>query len=222
MAIRLWLLRQYHNLPYRRTAPLMVMDLISDAIAMLALVSLSLLLVQDSRLQTLGLICGIALVVSLAMALIAPRFMVKMVKLLYAITGRRKRRLFAKILGMVRTMAQVFGQRVMLTAIGLSFLAWGLYGVAVAYLINGFGFPDFSIAAGTLAINLSNIGGFLSLMPAGIGGAEVSMGGTFSLFDIPIGTIVLATVIIRIIDVWLPVILGFILLPIALRNAPRT
>ena len=221
MAIRLWLLKQYHNLPYSRTAPLMVMDLVSDAIAMLALISVSLIVLQDSRLHTLGLITGIALAMGLLLMLVAPRLMLTCVKVGYWLTGRRKRRLFARLLGIVRTMAQVFGPRVMLTTIALSFAAWGVFGWAVTCLITGFGITSFGLAEGVLAINLSNIGGFISMMPAGMGGAELGLGSVFSMFEVPFGITVIAVIIVRVIDVWLPVLLGFLLLPIALRNAPK-
>lgn len=221
MAIRLWLLRQYHGLPYSRTAPLMVMDLVSDAIAMLALVSLSLLVLHDSRLHTLGVLAVTGLVMGTLLALVAPGILRRVLKITYGLSGKRKPRLFARLLGMVRTLSQVFGLRIMGATIGLSFVAWGLYGVAVAYLIQGFGITSFGMAQGNLAMNLSNIGGFLSMMPAGIGGAEVSLGGVFNLFDVPMGVVVLAVVIIRLVDVWLPVLVGFLLLPIAIRNAPK-
>ena len=220
-AIRLWLLRQYHGLPYHRTAPLMVMDLVSDTIAMCALASLCLLLLNDDRLRTVGVLVFTALIMGLIATLIAPRLMARCVKLAYLFAGKRKPRLFARILALVRTTSAVLGPKVLLTTAGLSFLGWGSVGVALGHLVHSSGVPTFGPAAGTLAITLSTMGGFLTMMPAGVGGAEVTMAGLFSLFGTPFALAVLVTAITRLIVLWSTVLVGLILLPLAIRRAPQ-
>lgn len=220
-AIRLWLLKQYHNLPYRRTTPLMVMDLVSDTLAMCSLAALCLLVLDDTRLKTVGILVGAALLMGLIATLIAPHLMARSVKIAYLLTGKRKKRLFARLLTLMRTTATILGPKVLLTTTALSFVGWGLVGIAIGHLIHQSGIPTFGAAAGTLSITLSTMGGFLTMMPAGVGGAEVTMAGLFTLFDTPLSLAVLVTAITRLIVLWSTVLLGLILLPLAIRNAPR-
>ena len=220
-AIRIWLLKQYHKIPYRRSAPLMVMDLVSDTIAMCSLAALCLLVLDDPRLKTVGILVGAALIMGLVSTLIAPHLMARCVKAAYWFTGKRKARLFARILGLVRTTATVLGPRTLLMTTGLSFLGWGIVGIAIGHLVTEFNIPNFTAAEGTLAITLSTMGGFLTMMPAGVGGAEVTMAGLYTLFGVPFGLAVLITAITRLIVLWSTVLVGLLLLPIAIRNAPK-
>lgn len=219
-AIRLWLLKQYHGIPYSRSAPLLVMDLVSDSLALAALASFTLLVLNDSRLQTIGLILLIGLAVGLIATLLAPRLMQATLKLLYAMSGKRKPRLFARLLILARTTAQVLGPRLLLATTAFSFAGWAIVGVAIGHLITQMGAP-FSAAQGSLAISLATMGGFITMMPAGVGGAEVTMAGLFTLFAVPFGMAVLATAIVRLVVLWATVLIGLALLPLALRNAPN-
>lgn len=220
-AIRLWLLKHYHNLPYHRTAPLLVMDFLTDAIATFALASFALLVGGDSRLATVGIILALGLAAGIAGTLLAPRLLMHCLKLLYWLTGRRKARLFARLRRLILTTANVLGARMLLATTTLSLAAWAILGVAIAHLVNGFGQQQISAAAGALSITLSNIGGIITMMPAGVGGAEVTMAGIFKLFGVPLGLAVLATALTRLIVMWSTVLIGLALLPFALRNVSR-
>lgn len=220
-AIRLWLLKQYHRLPYRRTAPLMVMDLVSDSLAMCLLASLALLVLNDARLVALGFILAAGLAAGIVGTLVAPRLLVTCVKILYRFAGRRKPRFFARLLQLVGTTSHVLGWQTLLTTTALSAAGWGLVGIAIGNLVTQFGLEPLSAAAGILSITLSTMGGFLTMMPAGVGGAEVTMAGLFTLFGVPLGLAVLATALVRLIVLWATVLVGLALLPFALRRAPR-
>lgn len=218
-AIRVWLLKQYHGLPYSRTAPLLVMDLVSDSLAMFALASFSLLVLDDPRLKTLGLILFTALVFCTTAALFAPRYLNVCLKMLYAATGKRKPRLFARLLMLFGTTARVLGAQTLAATTALSAAGWGLVGIAIGHMVTQYGVP-LGAAEGTLAITLSTMGGFLTMMPAGVGGAEVAMASLFTLFAVPFGLAVLVTAIVRFVVLWLTVLTGLALLPLALRGAP--
>lgn len=221
-AIRLWLLRQYHGLPYHRTAPLLVMDLLSDTIAMCALASMCLLLLEESpRLNMLGWLLSAGIVFALFVIVVAPWLLERSVKTAYFFAGRRRPRLFARLQTLMRTMSRVLGAKVLFTTIALSFVGWALIGIAIGYLASEFGTPSFGAAAGTLSITLATMGGFITMMPAGVGGAEVTMAGIFTMFDVPLAKAVLLTAIVRLIVLWSTVLVGLALLPIAIRNAPK-
>ncbi|MBI1308402.1 MAG: flippase-like domain-containing protein [Proteobacteria bacterium] len=220
VVIRLWLLKQYHKLPYQRTAPLLVMDLISDSIAMFGLATAALLVIDDPRLKLLGFVMGLALAGSLVLTLGAPRYLRIFIKLAYRLTGRRFKKLFARLLGIIHTARDVLGWQVIVTTTVLSLVAWLPVCWAIANLLSAMGYP-LTMAEGTLALTLSTIGGFLTMLPAGVGGTEVTMAGIFTLFAVPLAEAVLATAIIRLIILWMVVLIGLALLPFAMRNAPK-
>jgi len=222
VAIRLWLLKQYHGLPYSRTTPLLIMDFITDSLAMASLATFAMLLIHDTRLNTLGWIVGTGLVVGLVGIALAPHYMAGLVKLAYAMGGRRRQRTFARLLTLVRTTSQVLGARLLFITTALSFVSWALIGVSIGIVMQSLGHASFGATEGSLVIALSTMGGFLTMMPAGVGGAEVTMAGLFTMFGVPFAQAVLVTALVRFVVLWVPVLTGLALLPIALRNIPKT
>jgi uncharacterized protein (TIRG00374 family) len=216
-AIRLWFLKQNHKLPYRRTAPLIVMDLVSDTLALCTLAAISLAIIDDPRLQTIGWIIGLSLVAATTLALSGPMLLRSLMKTLFRLVRKRKPRLFARILLLLQTAREILGFKTLLTTTMLSLAGWGMVGIAIGNLVTDLGTP-IGAAEGSLAISLATMGGFLTMMPAGVGGAEVTMAGIFTLFGVPLVQAVLATALIRLIVLWLTVILGLILLPMAMRQ----
>lgn len=216
-AIRLWLLKQNHNLPYRRTAPLIVMDLVSDTLALCSLSAIALAIIDDPRLQTIGWIIGLSLVAASTLALSGPVLLRSLMKTLFRLTGKRKPRLFARVMLLLQTARDILGFKTLLTTTMLSLAGWGLVGIAIGNLVTDLGYP-IGAAEGSLSIALATMGGFLTMMPAGVGGAEVTMAGIFSLFGVPLVKAVLATALVRLIVLWMTVALGLALLPIAMRH----
>lgn len=222
VAIRLWLLKQYHAIPYSRSTPLLIMDFITDALAMASLAAFSLLLIDDPRLNTIGYILAAGLALGLTGVLLAPRYMASCVKLGYAMAGKRKPRTFARLLTLVRTTSQVLGVKLLFSATALSFVGWATIGIGIALLMQGFGHSQFTATEGSLIISLATMGGFLTMMPAGVGGAEVTMAGLFTMFGVPFAQAVLATALVRLVVLWSTVLVGLSLLPLALRNVPHS
>lgn len=217
--IRLWLMKVYHQLPYRRTAPLMVMDFVSDAVAMCALGALTLMILDHPLLQTLGWVLLAALGVGVAALIVAPWALEAMIGWLYRAGGKQKPRRFARLRQIVRSSARLGGPLLLITT-AQSFVGWALVGVAVGYLVSAMGVP-LNAVEGTAVIAMGTMGGFLSMMPAGVGGAEASMGFLLAQFGVPLATVLLAVAIIRLVVLWLTVALGLVLLPFALRGANR-
>lgn len=216
-AIRLWMLKQHHNLPYGRTAPLLVMDLISDAIAMCGLGALSLAVLGTPALKGLGWVVLIALVVGITMTLVTPHVFQGLVGVFYRLGGKRKPRLFAKIRKIIRATSKVLGWQLLLITTAQSFVGWALVGAAVGYLLTALGTP-MGIAEGSATVALGTMGGFLSMMPAGVGGAEAAMGFLLYQFGTSTSTALLAVILIRLCVTWSAVAIGLVLLPYALRS----
>ncbi|MCA3244239.1 MAG: flippase-like domain-containing protein [Alphaproteobacteria bacterium] len=220
-AIRLWLLKVNHNLPYTRTAPLLAMDLVSDSIALCALGALGLAILENPTLQSLGWLVGLALGVGLVATLVAPQLLMGLVGHLYVLGGRRKPRLFARLRQLIRHTSRVLGWRVLAVTSAQSFIGWAAVGLAIGHLLTALGTP-MGMAEGSVTISLATMGGFLTMMPAGVGGAEAAMGFLLSSFGAPLATVVLAVAVIRLVVLWLTVLIGLALLPFALRSGTKT
>lgn len=216
--IRIWLIKVYHNIGYDRTAPLIVMDLISDAIGMLALGALGLLLLDNVTLKAMGWLILAGLVASLVALSVAPWVLEKVIGVLYRAGGRHRARLFARLRKILHNCAGL-GGRVLFITVAQSFVGWAIVGIAVGHLVTELGVP-FGMVEGTIVITVGTMGGFLSMMPAGVGGAEATMGFLLAQFGVPLATIVIAVALIRLFVLWLSVVIGLICLPFALRNAP--
>lgn len=220
-AIRLWLLKVNHNLPYTRTVPLLAMDLVSDSIALCALAALGLAILDNPTLQSLGWLVGLALGAGLVATLVAPQVLMKLVGQLYVLGGRRKPRLFGRLRQLIRHTSRVLGWRVLAVTSAQSFVGWAAVGLAIGHLLTALGTP-MGMAEGSVTISLGTMGGFLTMMPAGVGGAEAAMSFLLSSFGAPLATVVLAVALIRLVVLWLTVLLGLALLPFALRSGTKT
>lgn len=220
-AIRLWLLKINHNLPYTRTAPLLAMDLVSDSIALCALAALGLAILDNPTLQSLGWLVGGALLVGLVATLLAPQLLQGVLGQLYVLGGRRKPRLFARLRQLIRQTSKVLGWRILGVTTAQSLVGWALVGLAIGHLLTALGSP-MGMAEGAVTISLGTMGGFLTMMPAGVGGAEAAMGFLLSSFGAPLATVVLAVAIIRLVVLWLTVLIGLALLPFALRSETKS
>jgi uncharacterized protein (TIRG00374 family) len=220
VVLRLWLLHLHHNIPYRRSSPLLVMDVLTDTIAMLALIAIGILSLGHVYGAALGLVLLTGLTVGIVIVLAAPKFSVAMLKLLYRLSGKRAPRFFAGIKRLLVLLGDLMGWRVLVGGALLSFLAWASFGFAMSYLIIAMGTPvDWNL--GAFALSIGTILGVVSMAPAGVGGAEAGMTAILHHFGTPLGTAFIVTMLARLAIIWLPVAVGFIALPWALATPKK-
>lgn len=220
VVLRLWLLHLHHNIPYRRSSPLLVMDVLTDTIAMLALIAIGILSLGHVYGAALGLVILTGLTVGIVTVLAAPHHSVAILKLIYRLTGKRAPRFFAGIKRLLVLLGELMGWRVLLGGTLLSFIAWGSFGFAMSYLIMAMGTQvDWNL--GGFALCVGTILGVVSMAPAGVGGAEAGMTAILHHFGAPLGTAFIVTMLARLAIIWLPVAVGFIALPWALAT-PKT
>jgi uncharacterized protein (TIRG00374 family) len=154
-----------------------------------------------------------ALVVILAF----PRVARGCVKVLYRTFGKAKPRLFASINAIIRLLHSMMGWRVMLSCTALSLVAWGSFGFVLSYALLMMGYNPHWLLGG-FAVSLSTVMGVVSMMPAGVGGAEASMATIIThMGGVPWQTALILTMLVRTAIIWIPVLIGFIALPWALK-----
>lgn len=215
--LRLWLLHEHHGIRYRRSAPLLVMDVLTDTIAMAVLIAIGVMSLGHIHGAGIGLFLLTALTVGVLIVLFAPAQAVKLLKGVYLLTGKRAPRLFASLKTMLRLLHKLMGWRVLAVCTMLSFVAWAGFGFALSYLIISMGHPvDWNL--GGFALCAGTILGVITMAPAGVGGAEASMIGIFHAFGTPLGIAFIVTMLGRMAVIWIPVGVGFIALPWALAS----
>lgn len=97
-------------------------------------------------------------------------------------------------------------------AIFIGILAWGLEGFGCYILLHLLG-ADLSFYNVTFIYAFSLLVGAITFLPAGLGGAELSLVQLLTLYHVPSYTAVAVTLLIRLTTLWWSVLLGIIFLP---------
>jgi uncharacterized membrane protein YbhN (UPF0104 family) len=91
--------------------------------------------------------------------------------------------------------------------LGLTVVAWAAQGLATWLICRELGLAiDPLLATGFYA--LAMVGGALSMLPAGLGGTEALLTGLLVLAGAPLATALAATVLVRLLTLWLAVAIG--------------
>lgn len=218
-AIRLWLLQKNHRIAYSRSAPLMVIDQLSDLLALsfLSVFGFGALAGHGFSLTITVLFLG-----GLAAVLMWPAFGVYALKGLYGLLGKKKPRIFVKLKRLVRFFAQTASPKLLLANVCLAMMGWLSMGCAFWWLLGlaGVPLPLFAVV-GVYAF--ASVVGALSMMPGGLGSTEAVMVALLLPLGVPAAIAVPAVLVVRGCVVWLPVAVGFVVLPFTLKqtHTPR-
>lgn len=215
-ALRLYLLHRNHRVAYHTSAPLMLMDALTDLASLLLLIAITLPLLVPQSAAVLGMLAllGLAGAAMVSQNKTLPR---RMVKTVYHLTGRRRARLFAKLLTLMRRATRLLRPGVLLPLLALGTAGWLALALACAGALALMG-AEVGLVGATFALSGSVLAGVATLLPAGVGGAEAGLFGTFVWLEVAAPTAVAATALIRLATIWLPVALGWLVLPVALKK----
>ncbi|WP_425093862.1 lysylphosphatidylglycerol synthase transmembrane domain-containing protein [Tropicimonas sp. S265A] len=213
--VRLRWLKRETGLGYTRLLPVAFAD---RAIELGAI-----LLVIVAALGVAGMGAGAAWwVVGVAAAIVwvacTPRLLEAAVVGLWRLTGRRKTRAFARLRRMARDLTPFMRPRVLIPAMALGLVGWGLEGAAFWWLLGWLG-ADVSLAAATAIFLVAVLSGTLSGLPGGLGGTEAAAVALLLVQGVPADIAILATAIIRVTTLWFAVLIGFFVFPAAEMRA---
>ena len=212
--VRLWLLRRHHGAPYERTAGVLLLDRVTDA---LPLVSLCLPGAAGFAAGQAWGVAGLAAFLFAVLALAArPGALAALVKFAYG-TVRRRPRLFAAALRSLRSLRALTRPSVLAMAFGLGLAGWSAEVLATWLVLDGLG-ADVSLAAAAFVFAFGMLVGGLPIFPGGVGGAEATMVACLLLLGVDTGTAVTATAVIRLTTLGFALALGFAALPLAVRR----
>ncbi len=216
-AIRLWLLRHGHRAAYEQTAGVLVADRLHDATAILILCVVSGWLTTQS--QAPAAIAAVFVVIG-TILLMRPAIVVALIELGYRIVGRRPR-IFVRLRRTGRRLENLGSPSLYLKCAVLSLAGWCAEAVALVWILSDLG-ADVGALAAVFAFSLGMLVGAASMVPGGLGGTEIGMTGALVLAGASLEAAVTATVVLRATTLWFSVVLGFALLPLAMRLARAT
>jgi uncharacterized membrane protein YbhN (UPF0104 family) len=211
--VRLWLLHRHHGVPYTRSMPLLAGDRVLDmvAICLLALAGAAL----TSRYLAVTAVLALACCLLLG-ALSHAGLLLRLIDW----TERRVRRapgLFARAREVCATLPAIGRPAVLLPALVLSLLGWLAECLVLLLVVRELGTPA-GLGEAMLVFCLAAVAGAVSLLPGGLGAADLGLLGLLRLIGMPEAGAIVATILVRLATLWFAVVLGVAALPFALRR----
>jgi glycosyltransferase 2 family protein len=214
--MRLWLIEKRFGIPYRRSAALLIADRVSDADAYLVLLGIAIVLrhvAPGLAWSVLGAVVGVNL------ALLVPQPALAALGLAYKVT-RRGRKLLVWLRRLVRNSASLFRPQVFVPGLALGIVGWGAVPVVLLLVLDRMG-VELELPHAVMICAIASLTGGSTMLPGGGGGTEAAMILLLRAADVPLDTAVAATVATRLAFLWLPVGVGLVALPVAIRSVRR-
>jgi glycosyltransferase 2 family protein len=215
--VRLWFIQKRLGIPYRRIAALYVADRIYDANAYLFMIAAAYGFRAHASLAIWAPLLAIGVVTA---SILYPRPMLALLNLLYRLTHRGRgvvlwlRRLF-------RNTATLFRPRIFLPALALGLIGWSAAAIVMTVALSRMGIAFDPLAAGAIYAAAALTGG-ATMLPGGFGANEATTIGLLFAAGVPLDAAVVATLATRMTFLWLPVGLGFLILPLALASLRKS
>jgi len=216
--VKSYLLRELHDIPPTRTAPIVVAERVTDLLALLALAVVGVALYGvETTLVLVGagvVVCGLVLLAWprptrwLIHVVTKPRFL-----------GRFR----GPMLEIYSGVAGLCRPRLLLTATAIAIPAWGLECLGFAIIVRAFPGAHVDFGMATVIYAATTIAGALSFLPGGLGVTEGGMTillvrGSAALDH---ATALDATLLTRIATLWFAVALGLVCLAVARGKSAR-
>lgn len=116
------------------------------------------------------------------------------------------------VLETILSFRRCFSLPTLVYGIILGAIAWGLEGCGCYYLLRDLG-AEITLYNTLFIYAFALLVGAMTFLPAGIGGAELTLVNLFLLYGVPPSTAVAVTIVIRLCTLWFSVLLGMIMLP---------
>ena len=216
--VKSYLLREMHDVPAPKTAPIVVAERVTDLLALLvlAVIGVGAYGVDPTLVIVAGALIGIGLVL---LAWQRPtRALIDLVT-----SPARLRRLRAPLHETLAGLATLCRPLTLVIATAIAIPAWGCECVGFALVCNAFPGAHVELGLAMVIYAGTTIAGALSFLPGGLGVTEGAM--TFALVEgaakLDGSTALTATLLTRLATLWFAVIIGVVFLAIARRRIAR-
>jgi uncharacterized protein (TIRG00374 family) len=197
-----WFLRDEQGIPVNQTAPVVGAERVTDLLALAAFAFLGVVLYRQSSTTLIGVtvlfVGGVALLQwqSLCLRILT---LCETIPLIGSYAD--------EIREFYDSTYALFRPKQLGVAMVISLVAWGMEGVALWIVLNGFA-TDASILLALFVLGLGSVVGAASLLPGGLGAAEASMVGMLVFFEYSRAIAVSSTLVIRVGTLWYGAVLG--------------
>jgi glycosyltransferase 2 family protein len=214
--LKSYLLREMHDIPAPRTAPIVVAERVSDLIALLvlAVIGVAAYGVDPTFVIAAG---GLLAVGLLLLAWQAPtRAMIDLVT-----RPKRARRLREPLHETLRGLGALCRPVPLLVSTAIAVPAWACECLGFKLICDAFPGASITLGNATLIYSVTTIAGALSFLPGGLGVTEGAMTVALVHSDIDKAGAVAATLLTRLATLWFAVLLGVVFLALARRRIAR-
>lgn len=205
-----YLLKQLNNTPITASAPIVLMERLTDGIAMLLLMGVGLTLYPPAR-PLFFVLVGLTVT---GILLVQYRWLCE--QILTRIAGLPLgNRLAPRLTTIYESIHQLLGWRILLLTTIISVVSWGCECVAFYFVLVGLGVEGtwLLLLQATFIFAASTLFGLVSLLPGGLGTSEVTSAGLLvTLVGMDVAAATAATILIRFATLWFGVGLGIIAL----------
>lgn len=209
--LKSYLLRDLANVPFSRSAPVVLAERLTDGIAMVLLAVIGLIVYDVGR----EIVAGISLVLIAILVVSQHKGMSgAIIRVLILLPWLRRR---VRELETLRESSRLlFSFKSLAVAIGLGIISWGAECVAFFLILVGLGVtpsPSLLLQA-TFILAVANLVGAVSMLPGGLAAAEGSIAGLLLLLRVTNSATIAAaaTLLIRLATLWFGVAVGAIAL----------
>ncbi len=215
-----YLLKQLNSTPITASAPIVLMERLTDGLAMLLLMALGLTLYPPAR-----PLFGVLLVATLAgILLVQYRWLCERL-LAWSATLPGGTRLAPRLTTLYESTRLLLGWRILLITTVISVLSWGFECIAFYFVLVGLGIEGtwLLLLQATFIFAASTLFGLVSLLPGGLGTSEVTSTGLLvTMVGMSFASATAATILIRFGTLWFGVALGVLALFWFLRRHRST
>jgi uncharacterized protein (TIRG00374 family) len=205
-----YLLKRVNGTPISASAPIVLVERVTDGLAMLLLMALGLTLYPPARPAFVVLV-----VLSLTgIVLLQNRALCEGVLRRVALAPLGSR-IAPKLITLYVSTSRLLDWRILLVSTLISFASWGFECVAFYYVLTGLGIEGTTLLLlqATFIFAASTLFGLVSFLPGGLGMSEVTSAGLLvALVGTSTSTAAAATIIIRFCTLWFGVALGVLAL----------
>ncbi len=205
-----YLLRQINGTPISKSAPIVLVERLTDGLAMLLLMGLGLTLYPPARLAFLALV----LLSGLGIAILQTEPLFDQLLSWFARLPFGQR-LAPRLRTMYASAKTLLAWRILLLSTLLSFISWGFECWAFFAILTGLHVAGSGLLflQATFIFAASTLFGLVSLLPGGLGTSEVSSTGLLmALVGLESSVATTATIMIRFCTLWFGVALGLLAL----------
>lgn len=197
------------GMSYRQSFGAFLAERFSDVMAVFLLATLGLLCCPQTRPM---LFIALFFVATVLFLIQSESFLRKIEQALKRLLPERFAAHVEFLLETVLSFRKCFTMATLLYGITLGIIAWGLEGSGCYYLLQKLG-ASISFYNVLFIYAFALLVGALTFLPAGLGGAEITLMQLLILYDVPASIAVAVTIVTRLTTLWFSVLLGMLFLP---------